>query len=334
MRLARAPQSEFQGSGFHAVVHFGRGAVKVYVVDIFGGDVCFFESQGDGAGGFFGRIAHAHSMEGFAGRSVAGDLGIDAGAAGAGVDVVFEDKHPGTFGDYESVAIGGKGARGALRRMIPGLGKGAQQRVALDDSGSDWRIYATDQKHGLHACLNVLIGVTEGVGGRSASGGDHVAVAAKAEAHADFAGNRAHGSAGNAEQAHLLDVSGMPEPVLFFGEFLGAAAGAEDHADFAFFVHRHGRRVEAGVPDGFAGGGYCQGYDAGHVLALTRIDPGEFVKFGNLAGNVHREVGGIKPRNALHAGLSRKNGAAEGFFADAVRADHADSGDNHAGKRH
>ncbi len=76
-------------------------------------------------------------------------------------------------------------------------------------------------------------------------------VAAKAEPHADFAGDRAHGAARNAEQADLLHVSGMPKPVLFFGELLRAAAGAEDYADFPFLVHRHGGGIQPGVLDGF-----------------------------------------------------------------------------------
>ena len=41
-------------------------------------------------------------------------------------------------------------------------------------------------------------------------------------------------------------------------------------------------------------------------------------------------AGGIKARDAFHAGLSVENGAAEGFFADAIGADHAHSGDHYA----
>src|SRR5580700_9118628 len=113
--------------------------------------------------------------------------------------------------------------------MVPGLRERAQQSVAFDNAGSDWRIHAADQKHRLHAGLNVLIGVAECVRGGCTAGGDHMTVASKAEAHTDFAGDRAHGSARNAEEADLLDVSGMPEPVLFFGEFLCATACAKDH---------------------------------------------------------------------------------------------------------
>ena len=157
---------------------------------------------------------------------------------------------------HEAIAVGGKRTRRALGIVVPRLGQRAQQRVALDDSRRDRRIHAAHQKHRQHARLDVLVGVADGIGRRSAARGHHVAVAAKAEAHADFAGDRAHGAAGDAEQADLLDVSAVPEPVLLFGKFLRAAAGAENHADLALFVHRHGGGIEARVLDGFGRGGH------------------------------------------------------------------------------
>ena len=99
----------------------------------------------------------------------------------------------------------------------------------------------------MHSCLNVLVGIANGVGRRRAARRDHVAIAAKSEAHADFAGQRAHGAAGDAEQADLLDVSGVPEPVLLFGKFLSATARAEDHANLALLLHRHVGVIDAGV---------------------------------------------------------------------------------------
>ena len=115
---------------------------------------------------------------------------------------------------------------------------------------------------------------------------DHVAVAAKSEAHADFAGKRSHGAAGNAEQADLLDVSAMPEPVLLLGKFLRAAARAQNHADLALFFHRHGGGIEAGILDRFGRGGDSQRHYAGDVFAFARVHPGKFVKLRNFAGDV------------------------------------------------
>src|SRR5580704_3889156 len=158
-------QSEFHSTGLDAIVHLCGGAVKVDVLNVLGSDAGFFESQSDGAGGFFRRVAHADPMERLAGRSIPGDFGVDAGAPGASMDVVLQNKHPGAFGDHEAISVSGKWARGALRSTVPRLGECAQQSVALDDAGSDWRIHAADQKHGLHSGLNVLIGVAEGIGG-------------------------------------------------------------------------------------------------------------------------------------------------------------------------
>src|SRR5438445_13604472 len=114
--------------------------------------------------------------------------------------------------------------------MVPGLRERAQQGITFDEARRDRRIYATDQEHGLHSGVHVLVGITEGVRGGSAAGGDYVAVPSKSEAHTDFTRDRAHGSARNAEQADLLDMPGMPEPVLFLGELLRAAARAQDYA--------------------------------------------------------------------------------------------------------
>ena len=155
-------------------------------------------------------------------------------------------------------------------------------------------------------------------------------VAAAAEAHGDFARDRAHGSAWDAKQADLLDVSGVPEAVLLFGKLLRAAARAEDHADLALLVERHRVVVEAGVFQCFVGSGHGQRHYARYVLALARIDPGELVEFRNFSGNVHGQAAGIEARNAFDARSAFKHGARERILADAVRADHAHSGDDDA----
>src|SRR5580658_3937742 len=273
-------------------------------------------------------------MKSLASRSVSGDFRIDAGASRASVHIVLDNEHPRALGDHKAVAVGGKRARGALRRLVPRLRQRPQKGVAFDDASGDWRVNSTHQKHRLHSRLNMLVGITKGIGGRSTTGGDHVAVPAKTEAHADLARNRAHSSAWNTEQADLLDVAGMPKPVLFFRELLRAATRPEDYADLAFFLHAHCGWIESGVLDSFARCGNGQGHHPGNMLALAGIDPGEFVELGNLARDVYRKVGRIKARNAFDAGFSRENGTAKGLLADAVGADHAHSSDNHARKRH
>ena len=123
--------------------------------------------------------------------------------------------------------------------MIPRLCQRAQQRVSLDDPRRNRGVNAAHQKHRLYAGLNVLISVANRVCRRSAARRNHVAVSAESETHADFARDRPHRSAGNAENADLFHVPAMPQPVLLFGKFLRAAARPENHANLAFFLHRH-----------------------------------------------------------------------------------------------
>src|SRR5437867_5632335 len=66
------------------------------------------------------------------------------------------------------------------------------------------------------------------------------------------------------------------------------------------------------------------------MFTLARVDPCEFIEVLNLARDVHRQERRVKSRDSLHARRARKNGAAEGVLADAVRADHAHAGDDHA----
>src|SRR5207302_3105538 len=228
-------------------------------------------------------------MESFAGGSVSGNFSIDSCAPSLGMIVIFENEHPRALSQDKAIAVGGEWTRRTLGSMIPGLGERAQQRIAFDNSGRDGRIHTAHQEHRLHASLNVLVGVTDGVSGRGAAGSDYVAVPAKAEAHADFAGKRAHCAAGNAEDTDLLYVSAVPEPILFLGKFLRAAPGTEDHANLPFLVQRHGCGIEASILDCFCRSSKHQRHDARNVLAFTRIHPGQFVKLRNLAGNVYWE---------------------------------------------
>src|SRR5262249_25682725 len=133
---------------------------------------------------------------------------------------------------------------------------------------------AADQKHGLHAFLNMLVGVADCVGGGGAAGGDHVAVSPKTEAHADFTGNRSHGSGWDTEEAHLLHVSRVPEAVFLLGKFLCAPTGAEDDADFAFRIHRHRWRVETRIANGLCRRSYGEGHDSRDMFALAGVHPG------------------------------------------------------------
>jgi hypothetical protein len=207
-----------------------------------------------------------------------------------------------------------------------------QQRVALDDAGRNGRIDATHEKHRLHAGLNMLVGVAKGVARRRASGRHHVAVSAKPETHRDFARNRAHGSARNAKQADLLDVSGVPETVLFLGKLLRASTRAENHADLALLREPHRGVVEPRIFERLGRGGDGQRHYAGNVLAFARIDPGEFLEIANLARDFHRQAAGVEATDPLDARFSCENRLGKGRVANAIGANDAHAGDDDAWK--
>ena len=153
--------------------------------------------------------------------------------------VFLQHKHPRTFGQDKSITIFGKWPRGALRFVIPRLRQRADHRVALDNSFGYRRIHSPGNKYRLHARLNVLIRITDRVSRRSAARGHHMTVAAETKLHADLAGNRPHGAAGDAKNADLLFFPAVPQAIHLFGEFLRAAAGAQNYSDFALLVDRH-----------------------------------------------------------------------------------------------
>src|SRR5437879_9472468 len=124
-------------------------------------------------------------MKGLASGRVSYDLRVNSRAAITGALVIFENKHPRTFSDRKTIAISRERPRRALGSMIPRLCQRAQQRVSLDNSRRNRRVNAAHQKHRLHTGLNVLIGVANRVGRRSAARRYHVAVPAETKSHAE-----------------------------------------------------------------------------------------------------------------------------------------------------
>ena len=119
-------KSQLGGPCFDAVVQHGRGAVQVDVIHLGGADSCFGHRQGHRARGLFAVFAKPHAVKRFTGRAIAADFAINMRPTGPRVFEAFEHEHPGTFAQDKAVSIGGKGARAALRRMIPGSGHDAQ----------------------------------------------------------------------------------------------------------------------------------------------------------------------------------------------------------------
>ena len=174
--------------------------------------------------------------------------------------------------------------------MVPRFRHDFHQGKALHDAKSQGRICAAHQHEWLHAKLNLAHGISNRISGRSAAGGDYVAEAAEAEAHAHFAGERAHGPAGNGEDAYLLDLSLVVKMVLMVGKIISAAAAAQHHADFAFAVEGEAGGINTGIAERLSRGRNGQGYGAGEMLALVRLDPVKLVEILNFAGNFYRKL--------------------------------------------
>ena len=109
---------------------------------------------------------------------------------------------------------------------------------------------------------------------------------------------------------------------MLFAEVHGAAAGAQQHTDFALLFHAHGRqriRIKACGLQRFARRGNGHGHGAGDVLAFVRVHPGEFVEIFQFAGNVHRQFLGIEAGDVGHTAFARQKRAAKLSVPQTVR---------------
>src|SRR5581483_5978926 len=186
-------------------------------------------------------------------------------------------------------------------------GHDAHQGEPLHDAESEGRIYAAAQHHGQNAGLKLAIGEADGIGGRGTAAGHDLAGTAEAETHTDLTGHGSHGAAGNTEKADLLDLPGMVQPVLLFAEIHRPAAGAQQHADLALFIHAHGGksgRIKAGGLQSFGRRRNSHGNGARDVLAFVGVYPGKLVEVFEFATDVYRQFRRIKARDAGYAAFA------------------------------
>src|SRR5256885_9726442 len=96
-------QRELEWARFHAIVHFRGSPMQIPIMNVFRRKPRFTERFSNRTRGFFRRLAHTHPMESLTGGRVPGNLSVNASAAGMSVVVVFQDEHPGTFGQNEAI---------------------------------------------------------------------------------------------------------------------------------------------------------------------------------------------------------------------------------------
>src|SRR5215472_5471862 len=206
--------------------------------------------------------------------------------------------------------------------MVPAFRHDPHQREGLHDAEGQGSIHAAHQ-HGRVGSEPDLPGrVGYGVGRGRTAGGDHMAEAAKAKAHAHLARHGAHGAAGDGEQAYLFDLARVVKMVLEFGKLLRASARSQNHPDLALLVKGKLCRIDAGVGERLRRCRDRQRHTARHMLAFPCLYPVQLVEVLNLAGNLDGKLGSIKAGDEFYAAAALHNGAAKSCFSDSIRADH------------
>ena len=323
-------EGQVGGFGLDAVVELGGSAVVVNVLDGRGRNAALGDGEAHGPGGFLAALLEPDAVKGLASRAVARDFAVNLGAAGAGTLEFLEHEEPGAFGDHEPVAIAGEGARGALGLGVPACAHDAHEHEAAQDQRRDGRVDAAGDHHVDHAGANVAVGVADGVGRGGAAGGEDVAEAAEAEAHRDFAGQRADGAGGDHVHAALPFLAGVIEAVLLLGKFLAASAGAQDDADLAELVARHAGGLDAGVGESFLHGGDSERRGAGDVRAVLGRDVILLAEAGHFSGHLDGIAGRVETGNAADAATPVAGGFPEGLPANTIRTHGPDARDHHA----
>src|SRR5579864_8876587 len=108
-------------------------------------DTRLLHSQLDRTSRLLAAFHQANAVIGLASRSVTDDLSQDICAAGFGMFVFFENKHPTSLAQHKTVAIGRKGTRALFRRIVPLLGKDLHQDEAAHGAKRNRRVCAAGQ---------------------------------------------------------------------------------------------------------------------------------------------------------------------------------------------
>jgi hypothetical protein len=144
---------------------------------------------------------------------------------------------------------------------------------------------------------------------------------AEAEPHGDFARKRANGGGGNGVDAALLLQASIVEPVLFLGELLAAAAGADKHADAAQLSAGHGPPVEPCVGNRLSGRSGAHRDGTGNMRAVFRFHPDGFIQSLDFSRHLHQVIRRVEAGNAANPAYTLFRPLPECFPANPIRAD-------------
>ena len=200
MRPAALPTSALHRAELDFVAERRRGAVRVDVVDVAGGNSGAFDRHGHAAERPVAVRRRRGDVIGVARQPVAGEFGINLGAARLGVVERFQHHGAGALAHHETVAVLVVRARGALGRVVEIGRQRAQRRKARQRHAIDRRFGAARHHHlGIaerHHARRIANGMRAG-----RAGGDHRVVGAfQAECDRDEAGSEIDDAARNKER--------------------------------------------------------------------------------------------------------------------------------------
>src|SRR5689334_266768 len=139
-----------------------------------------------------------------------------------------------------------------------------------------------------------------------------MAQAPEAEPHGDFAGQSPYRARGDGVDAALLEVARVEQPVLLLREILAAPARADDDADLAQLVARHGMGIQPRVGGGFRHGRGGQRNGSRNVRAVLDLHVLLVVELlRNLARHLYRVAGGIEPADSPNPAYASPRGLPE-----------------------
>jgi hypothetical protein len=146
---------------------------------------------------------------GVAGRTPAGQLGVDRGVAAFGALQFFEHEHAASLADDKAVALGVKRAGSHFRFVVP-VGDGIDEAERDHDHRVNRRVGTAGEHHVGVAAHDGVGGVRDGGGRAIAAGRDGDAGRFQAEVHRDeaAAGTSEHGDAEMGEPVHASDFLG------------------------------------------------------------------------------------------------------------------------------
>ena len=178
-------EGDLEHRSFGRIVQVCRGSVCVVVVNVGRGNASVLDGAGKSLRAGFSTRARARDVISVGRSTVAGEFGVNLGAAGLGVFQFFENQHCTAFTHHESRAVQVERARCLFRAIVKLVCKGVHAGEALDAVIGN-AAFGTTGKADIQATrADGVEGDTDSVGTRGTGGADRVGLACNAEGDRD-----------------------------------------------------------------------------------------------------------------------------------------------------